>query len=341
MYKFIELNPDQIDEQKFYDFDTKTVYTTKEWLRFIERTHLNVKVKVLEVYEHDQFVGYFTGAVVTIAKLFRILGSPFNGWNTPCMGFDLYDPHKAINILPHVVRYFQTRYHCIYAQIYNMYFVKEELAQHGFKVQRSNGFQTDLSLSEQEIFAKFNRGTKANVKRFERMGCRVEEDYSQEFVDIYWDQLVDIFGKQGLTPSYDKKRVEVMIDELRKKERILCIKAVTPEGLCPATLIQVGYGYLTTTVGCPSFLKYRNEYRPNEALIWYAIKHWKGKEAKIFDYGGGGEYKKKYGGAAIEYHTSYFSRMPGLFMFKELANKAYWRLNSLHSRKACENGEGQ
>lgn len=327
MYKFIEIEMSQIDEEKYNNFETKTVYTTAEWLLFIERTHDNVKVKILEIYENEQFVEYFTGAVITVVKFLNILGSPFNGWNTAFIGFDLYDKNKAIDILPHVVKYFNKRHGCLYSQVCNIYFESDKLYQHRIKVQNSISFQTDLTLSEEEIYSKFTKGTKTNLRKFERLGCHVEEDYSQEFVDLYWKQLVETFGRQGLVPSYDKNRIEVMIDELSKKGRILCIKAVTPEGIFPATLIQVGYGYLTITVGCPSSLKYRNEYRPNEVLVWYAIRYWKNKGARVFDYGGGGEYKKKYGCNPVEYHMSYFSRIPGLFTLKNFANKAFWMSN--------------
>jgi len=332
MYKLVEVNVDHINEGRFNKFETKTIYTTKEWLRFIIRTQSNVKICVLEIYENDRFLGYFTGAIVTLAKSFCILGSPFNGWNTMSMGFDLYDSSEAIKLIPHVVRYFQENHYCLYSQISNLYFDKDELLICNMRVQSSVGYQTDLTLPEQELYSRLSKGTKANIKKFERMDCRVEEDYSQEFVDLYWNQLVETFGKQGLAPSYDKKRIEVMIDELSENGMILCIKAVTPEGICPATLIQIGYGYLSITVGCPSFLKYQKDFRPNEALMWYAIKHWKHKGAALFDYGGGGEYKKKYGGNPIEYNTVSFSRIPGLFALKEIAKTAYWKLNSLKAR---------
>lgn len=331
MYRFIEIDLNQIDDTKFNSFQTKTIYTTVEWLRFIERTHNNVKIKVLEIYENKQFIGYFTGGLVTIAGLFRILGSPFNGWNTPFMGFDLYDVNKAIDILPHVVKYFQEKHGCFYSQICNMYFISDKLKQNAIKFQNDYGFQTDLTLTEEEIYSKFTRGTKSKIKRFDRLGCYIAEDYSQEFIDIFWEQLVLVFGKQGLYPSYDKNRVEVMIEELKKKNMILCIKAVTPGGICAATLVQIGYGHLTITVGCPSSLKHRNEYRPNEALIWYAIKYWKRRGAKVFDYGGGGEYKKKYGCHRVEYCIPYYTRIPGLILLKNLFYKAFWIINHLRA----------
>ncbi len=39
--------------------------------------------------------------------------------------------------------------------------------------------------------------------------------------------------------------------------------------------------------------------RPNEALQWEAMKIGKRKGIRIYDMGGGGEYKRKYGGKEI------------------------------------------
>jgi hypothetical protein len=40
--------------------------------------------------------------------------------------------------------------------------------------------------------------------------------------------------------------------------------------------------------------------RPNEALQWHAMKIAKQRGIETYDMGGGGEYKKKYGGKEIE-----------------------------------------
>jgi hypothetical protein len=36
-------------------------------------------------------------------------------------------------------------------------------------------------------------------------------------------------------------------------------------------------------------------WRPNEFLHWYALRDWKARGVKMFDWGGGGTYKEKYG----------------------------------------------
>ncbi|HTV55088.1 MAG TPA: amino-acid racemase, partial [Terriglobia bacterium] len=38
---------------------------------------------------------------------------------------------------------------------------------------------------------------------------------------------------------------------------------------------------------------------PNETLHWYAMRYWKRQGVAVFDWGGGGEYKQKYGGKPL------------------------------------------
>ncbi len=51
---------------------------------------------------------------------------------------------------------------------------------------------------------------------------------------------------------------------------------------------------------------------PNEALQWFAMNYWKDRGIAAYDMGGGGDYKSKYGGSAIEVgwlRSSRFARM--------------------------------
>ncbi len=329
MYKFLEVDMKNIDEEKYNAFEMKTVYTTVEWLNFIERTHRNTKIKIIEIYENEQFLGYFTGGLVTVAGFIKILGSPFNGWNTHFMGFDIYDREKAIDILPYVIKYFSKKYHCIYLQICNEYFDNEVLNKNKIRYQKIESFKTDLTLSEEEIYAGFHRDVKAKIRKFNKTGCHIESDCSQEYVDIYWKQLVESFKNRGLSPSYDKKRIEVMVEELNKKNMIHCLRVINPEGVCIASFLSIGFGNITIVIGNPSYIRYRNEYKPNEVLVWQTIKYWKNKGVKIFDYGGGGDWKLKFGCSPTSYFMAHYSNIPGLFWLKDFAAKMFWHINKI------------
>jgi CelD/BcsL family acetyltransferase involved in cellulose biosynthesis len=52
--------------------------------------------------------------------------------------------------------------------------------------------------------------------------------------------------------------------------------------------------------------------RPNEAVFWFAIRYWKERGIEAFDMGGGGEYKRKYGGEELEVPHFSWSRFRAL-----------------------------
>jgi hypothetical protein len=65
------------------------IFTSPEWVEFVAATQKAEPV-VARVLRGEEQVGWFTGLVVRRFGI-RILGSPFAGWMTGPMGFDL-DP---------------------------------------------------------------------------------------------------------------------------------------------------------------------------------------------------------------------------------------------------------
>jgi hypothetical protein len=64
-------------------------------------------------------------------------------------------------------------------------------------------------------------------------------------------------------------------------------------------------------------------WRPNEALQWEAMKIGKRKGLRTYDMGGGGEYKRKYGGSEIEVPWFRKSKYPWLRYLRELAEHGH------------------
>src|ERR1700730_13240869 len=68
-------------------FPDRTVYQTRAWLSFVAESQLAEPV-LAALREGNCTVGYFTGLIADKCR-FRILGSPFPGWTTPYMGFNI------------------------------------------------------------------------------------------------------------------------------------------------------------------------------------------------------------------------------------------------------------
>ena len=107
--------------------------------------------------------------------------------------------------------------------------------------------------------------------------------------------LTDVFAKQGLRPTYGVDRVEKLIRCLYPTGQLLLLRARSPDGRSIATGIYPGGKGYSFFWGNGS-LRSDQQFRPNEALHWYAMRTWKARGSKVHDWGGGGEYKRKYGG---------------------------------------------
>ena len=82
-----EIAKDDLDLQEYNSTPGKSVFTTLEWLEYIEEDS-QVTPLFLRITLGETFVGYFT-AMIQKSYGFRIIASPFPGWSTCYMGFDL------------------------------------------------------------------------------------------------------------------------------------------------------------------------------------------------------------------------------------------------------------
>jgi len=80
--------------------------------------------------------------------------------------------------------------------------------------------------------------------------------------------------------------------------------------------------------------------RPNEAIQWHAMKIGKQMGLHTYDMGGGGEYKRKYGGSEIEVPWFRKSKYPWIGYLRDLVQQSYkvrqrclGRLNRLYTRQ--------
>lgn len=327
MYKVEAVDYWTIDEEAFNDFPDKPIYTTTFWLDLLI-SEKNVKPVILNVYEDDRLLGHFTGAVIIKLGL-KVFGSPLSGWFSAYMGFDFYesDRHSKPEALKAVLTYVFSELGCVYAEITDRDLIKPPVGPYHARVQVRNAFLTDLGQSDSEILSSFKSSARSKINKFNKLGCTVVRDDSDGFIDDYFRQMSDVFSRQGLKVPYSKDFVRGLVRRLSQADRIYCIKALSPENECIASLIQIGHGKTCYTFGAASYRRYQQPYSPNEALMYDALIHYKAMGYREFDYGGGGAYKKKFGGVPVAYHRMIFARYRGLFLLRDGLVKLYWVLN--------------
>src|SRR5437870_1435455 len=286
--KIIDLKT--VDWESLDRFKDRTVFQTREWLRFLSETQ-NAMPVLAELREGGEVVGYFSGLTFTRLGI-KVLGSSFPGWTTPYMGFNLSPGTSrgvALAALEHMAWNDLT---CLHLEVSDPYFSVEDGQALGFTCEFYTSYRTDLRKSEEAIFNSMDSACRRCIRKAEKSGVTIEEAHDLAFADEYYEQLKDVFAKQGLVPTYKLGRVRALIKNLEPTGRLLLVRARDPEGKCIATGIFPGFNKIAEFWGNASF-RSSQILRPNEFIHWYAMRYWQRRGAEIYDWGGESSYKQK------------------------------------------------
>lgn len=273
-------------------YDDRTVFQTREWLQFIGETQ-NATPLLAELRDGSEVIGYFSGALFSKFGL-SVLGSSFPGWTTPYIGFNLNPGVLRHSALEALEKFAWEELGAVHLEVSDPNFAPSDGEALGFKVDFYTSYRSDLTKSEEELFSAMDSACRRCIRKAEKSGVTIEEAHDEGFADEYYEQLKDVFAKQGLVPTYSVKRVRALIKHLEPTGRLLLLRARDPEGRCIGTGIFPGFHRTAEFWGNASFRAHQN-LRPNEAIHWYAMRFWKKKGVTVYDWGGEGTYKEKYG----------------------------------------------
>ena len=211
MYKLKLVNKEvlkNISNDKKYN---QTVFTTYQWISFLENNKKGSSI-VLEISKGEDIVGYFVGLIFEKFGL-KILASPFEGWATCTMGFCVKENVDMVELINLVSNYAFKELKCLYMEIVDPNISKEEIQKSKYEFINQSTYAIDLTRSEEDIFNGFKPGCRQLIRQFERRGATISKvEPSEVFANIYYDQLIDVFAKQNLKPSYDRQKVIDLMD---------------------------------------------------------------------------------------------------------------------------------
>jgi hypothetical protein len=310
------LNLNEVPWQALDAFGDRTVFQTREWLDFISESQ-GARPVVAELRAAGDVAGYFTG--LTVERLgVRILGSSFPGWTTPYIGFNLVEGASRKEALDAIERLAFGELKCLHMEVSDRHFTIEDGESLGFLHKFYDSYETDLRKAEGDIFGAMNSACRRCIRKAEKSGVLVREAHDLEFADEYYEQLKDVFEKQTLVPTYGVERVRALIKHLEPTGRLLLVRALSPEGKCIGTGIYPALNKVAEFWGNASF-RSMQLLRPNETLHWYAMRYWKARGVEVFDWGGGGTYKQKYGPSPVAVPWFYKSRYKILGVMRDKA----------------------
>jgi hypothetical protein len=317
-------------------FADRTVFQTREWIQFIHDTQKAVPV-MAELHEGGEVAGYFTG--LTFRRFgIKILGSSFPGWTTPYIGFNLVHGASRASALAAVEEMAWGSLKCLHMEISDPHFTIEDGSSLGFTCGSFSSYRTDLRKPEQALFDSMTAACRRCIRKAEKCGVKIAEAHDLAFADEYHQQLVEVFARQKLIPTYTVDRVRTLIKHLEPEGRVLLLRAHDAEGKCIATGVYPGFNKTAEFWGNAS-TRSSQIFRPNELMHWYAMRYWKRRGVEMYDWGGEGKYKEKYG--CVPYRVPWFtkSRHELLSKLRHEAKKMFEKkqqlLGWLHSERTA------
>jgi hypothetical protein len=130
-------------------FPDRTIFQTPAWLSFVAKTQ-HAEPVLAALRDGTNTVGYFTGLIVRKFRC-RILGSPFPGWTTSYMGFNLVPDIPRGLALEALARFAFTDLQCVHLEMMDRQMTVEDAESSGFAYRLYAGYEIDLTQSEDKL----------------------------------------------------------------------------------------------------------------------------------------------------------------------------------------------
>ena len=319
-----------IDFEALDQLDDRLFSQRRCWLEFVT-SFVPGEIVVAALTCEGRRVGFFTGILFKRAGV-KILASPFRGWTTPYMGFNLEPGVPRVAALQALERFAFHELGCLHLEIADRYLSVEDGIRHGFAHRAMNGYLSDLTKSEDALWKGMTSACRRAIRKSEKSGVVIAAGEPKGFAEDYISQLQYVFAKQGLRPTYGIDRVERLIESCFDSGDLLLLRAFEPGGQCIATGIYPGfrrYSFFWGNASHPDF----QILRPNEALHWFAMRYWKARGSCHHDWGGSGAYKKKYGGTPFTVPSFWKSRYGFVRVARDTAEKLFYLPRILRRRR--------
>jgi len=271
----------------------RNIFQIQAWLNFLKEIHKAEPI-ITAVKSDGNVIGYFTGLIVRRYGL-KILGSPFRGWTTYFMGFNLPPGTSYHEILQAFLPFVFNDLGCHYLEIIDPNIRSEDCVGLPYKVEALPWYAIDLTKSEEELFSSMKSAGRNCIRKSIKNGVVIEEAPVIGFAEEYNAEFTEVLSKKSMVPTYSLENVNKLINLLLPTGNLLLLRALSPDGRCIATGIFLGYNKTAVFWGAASWRDYQS-LRPNEPIAWYGMKAMKARGIQVLHLGGECEqYKEKLG----------------------------------------------
>lgn len=340
-FERITFNPATWDET-LAPFPDRIVFQSAAWLSFVAETQRG-EVVVAALREGNEVLGYFSGVIVRKFGL-KILGSPFRAWSTPYIGFNLKLGVPRRLAAEAISEFAFKQLGCLHMEVVDAHLTDADVAGLGFAPQPCGTMEIDLTQDEEALLNGMTKSCRWTVRKAEKNGVVVEEAKDAAFADDYYNQLKDVFAKQGSVPHIPADRTRALVKHLLPTGNLLMLRARDPEGHCIGTGLFPALNQAAFYWGGASWRQYQKLY-PNELLQWHAIRHLKQRGIRKYNMVGTMDFKQKFGGQQTSVPMLVRSKYRWLAQARAIAPRVaraglqvVWKVKALGRRKSQPEG---
>ena len=325
----------RVDDRVLLDLQKRnigqTVFTTYAWIQFLKKNQ-KIESVVLEVVSDEKVVAYFVGGIISKFGM-KILGSPFEGWLTCDMGFIEVDSNIDYNCaLKDVADFAFCVLKCKYIQVIDKK-IAEDNIKSDIKYYKQDILWLNLEKGEEETYRTFTKSAKRYIRQCNDRQTIKSVKFDKQFVDIYYSQLIGIFERQNLKPTFTREKIYDLSETMEKYPDLVCAEmAFREDGECTGTCLTFGFGNWAYYL-CAANSRTKNNCHPGEGLFWSMTKHWISKGIENMDLVGVRDYKRRYSPQVQSEMVIYFERIPGLKKGKDFARKVVEFIRKIQGKK--------
>ena len=139
------------------------MFQTREWLNYVAETR-NATPVAAEIRDRTSVLGYFSGLLFRKLGV-SILGSPFPGWTTPYMGFNVIPQLERWRALEALNRWAFDELACLHYEVSDVAFSPQDGLRLGLESYPYKSYQTDLTKGEDDLFMAMTSACRRCIRK--------------------------------------------------------------------------------------------------------------------------------------------------------------------------------
>ena len=305
-----------------------SVFSSKAWLNFLTYEvggkFIGVCIKGSNGSTH-----YFFGILFKKLGL-KIIGSPFPGWGTSYMGI-VGENSLSKGLISSLFTYLFNKYSVHYIETVSQLKADEIKSFDSYQVSEIPSLLLPINEGIESLYGRLKGDCRTFLRQFNTKGGVLKiTSPDDQFIDIFYRQLSEVFRRQGMIPTHSYSRIKNMLKMLESSEiDLLCLQAYGDSSQPIASSIFFGLnGVFYYWAGASSTIG--QHYRPNESMIWKAICYFENLGYQSFDMMGERNYKLKFSPDSIAYVSIKAARPLILFKFREMLQALYFLFNRIY-----------